>query len=70
MSRKKYHNVVISKGGNKVHIACHNLDSGEENYQLRCLLVIVIFGMVLLFTIAELYNCETYKEGRAIADPV
>jgi len=33
-SRQKYHNVVVGKGGNEVHIAYHNVDSVMEDYEL------------------------------------
>ena len=36
-SRKKYHNVVIAKGGLKEQMSCHNVQFLKENYQLTCL---------------------------------
>jgi len=31
---------VVEEDGKKVHVSCHNVESLEKNYQLKCLLVL------------------------------
>ena len=47
-SRKKYHNVVVGEGGNKVHIACHNSNYVEAKCELQCTMAMLTMETINL----------------------
>ena len=49
---------VVEEDGKKVHVSCHNVESLEKNYQLKCSLVIV-FDLFLFDELIFLIHCGT-----------